>query len=184
MLDLPKLAEIFEALRRGKHLSMRDGDIFHALKRQHSQYEALFDSLGFKLVHHPRDFFYFFDTNNFTELSARMAVFMFILVESLADKGDSVEETVLTRRFTYKELPHLQGERCRTYMREAGVTSPEDLVKIVQTMERFGFARRLDEESFMFEVAIYRFLDLCMEMAAEQEQAEADQSDSNEETQA
>lgn len=183
MLDLPKLAEIFEALRRGKHISVRDGDIFHALKRQHSQYEALFDSLGFKLVHHSRDFFYFFDTANFTELSARMAVFMFILVESLADKGESVEETVLTRRFTYRDLPHLQGERCRTYMREAGVTTPEDLAKIVQTMERFGFARRLDEESFVFEVSIYRFLDLCMEMAAdtEQEQAVSDESDTSEE---
>ncbi len=181
--ELPKLAEIFEALRRGKHLSVRDGDIFHALKQQCSLYEALFDSLGFKLVHHPRDFFYFFDTTNFTELSARMAVFMFILVESLADEGESVEETVLTRRFTYKDLPHLQGERCQTYMREAGVTTPEDLAKIIQTMERFGFARRLDEDSFVFEVSIYRFLDLCMEMAADtdEQQSEHDQSDINEE---
>jgi hypothetical protein len=167
--ELPKLAEIFEALRRGKHLSVRDGDSFQALKRQHSEYETLFEQLGFKLLHHPRDFFYFLDTNNFTELSARMAVFMFILVESLADKGDAVEETVLTRRFAYKDLPHLQGERCQTYMREAGIATAEDLAKIVQTMERFGFARRLDEESFVFEVAIYRFLDLCMEMAAQAE---------------
>ena len=183
ILELPKLAEIFEALRRGKHLSVRDGDLYHALKRQSSQYEAIFDKLGFKLVHHPRDFFYFFDTSNFTELSARMAVFMFILVESLADKGDSVEETVLTRRFTYKDLPHLQGERCQTYMREAGVTTSEDLAKIVQTMERFGFARRMDEESFVFEVSIYRFLDLCMEMAAdaEEQQGESTQSDTDEE---
>jgi hypothetical protein len=185
ILELPKLAEIFEALRRGKHLSVRDGDMFHALKRQGSMYEAIFAKLGFKLVQHPRDFFYFFDTTNFTELSARMAVFMFILVESLADKGDSVEETVLTRRFTYKDLPHLQGERCQTYMREAGVTTPEDLAKIVQTMERFGFARRMDEESFVFEVSIYRFLDLCMEMAAdaEEQQAHSTQSDTNEEAQ-
>ena len=183
ILELPKLAEIFEALRRGKHISVRDGDIFHALKQHGSKYEALFAKLGFKLVHHPRDFFYFFDTTNFTELSARMAVFMFILVESLADKGDSVEDTVLTRRFTYNDLPHLQGERCQTYMREAGVTTPEDLARIVQTMERFGFARRMDEESFVFEVSIYRFLDLCMEMAAdaEQQQTEPAQSDESEE---
>lgn len=183
ILELPELAEIFESLRRGKHLSVRDRDLFHALKRQSSKYEAIFAKLGFKLVHHPRDFFYFFDTSNFTELSARMAVFMFILVESLADKGDSVEETVLTRRFTYKDLPHLQGERCQTYMREAGVTTPEDLAKIVQTMERFGFARRMDEESFVFEVSIYRFLDLCMEMApnAEEQEAEPTQLDTDEE---
>ena len=183
VLDLPHLADIFEALRRGKHISAQDGDIFQDLKRQGSLYESLFARLGFKLVHHARDFFYFFDTTNFTDLSARMAVFMFILVESLADKGESVEETVLTRRFVYKDLPHLQGERYQTYMREAGITAAEDLAAIVRTMERFGFARRMDEETFLFEVPIYRFLDLCMEMAAKtgQPQTDAAQSDKGEE---
>ena len=174
VLGLPHLAEIFETLRRGKHISARDGDIFHDLKRQETLYEALFSKLGFKLVHHARDFFYFFDTTNFTDLSARVAVFMFILVESLADKGESVEETVLTRRFVYKDLPHLQGERFQTYMREAGINSPEDLAAIVRTMERFGFAREMDEETFVFDVPIYRFLDLCMEMAPKASPSQSD----------
>ncbi len=183
ILELPHLAEIYECLRRGKHISVRDGNIFHALKRQATLCEVLFAKLGFKLEHNARDFFYFFDTTNFTELSARIAVFMFILVESLADKGEPVEETVLTRRFVFKDLPHLQGERYQTYMREAGITTPEDLAKVVQNMERFGFARRMDEATFVFEVAIYRFLDLCMEMAAKvgQPQPEPDQSVKNDE---
>lgn len=183
VLELPHLAEIFENLRRGKHVSTRDGDIFQDLKRQGRLYEALFARLGFKLVHHPRDFFYFFDTTNFTDLSARMAVFMFILVESLADKGASVEEAVLTRRFAYKDLPHLQGDRYQTYMREAGIMNAEDLAAIVRTMERFGFARRADEETFTFEVPIYRFLDLCMDMADKngQPQTDAAQSEKSEE---
>ena len=183
VLELPHLAEIFEALRRGKHISARDGNIFHDLKRQEALYEALFTRLGFRLLHHARDFFYFLDTTNFTESSASMAVFMFILVESLADKGESVEETVLTRRFAYKDLPHLHGERFQTYMREAGINTPEDLAAIVRTMERFGFAQRMDEETFAFEVPIYRFLDLCMDMAnkAGESQADAVQSDKAEE---
>jgi hypothetical protein len=167
VLDLPHMAEVFEALRRGKHISMKDGDIFHALKKHESVYEQLFSKLGFKLVHHARDFFYFLDTSNFTDLSSRIAVFMFILVEHLADQGDTVEDTVMTRRFAYKDLPHLHGERYQTYMREAGVTTPEDLAAIVRTMERFGFTRRTDSETFCFDVPIYRFLDLCMEMATQ-----------------
>ena len=166
VLDLPNMDGIFEALRRGKHVSVRDGDLFHDLKKHELLYEALFAKLGFQMVHHSRDFFYFFDASNFTDLSERMAVFMFILVEHLADKGESVEDTVLTHRFVYKELPHLQGERYQTYMREAGVTTAEDLAGVVRTMERFGFAKRLDEETFSFETPIYRFLDLCMELAA------------------
>ena len=166
-LDLPCLAEVFEALRRGRHIAARDGDLFHALKKHESQYEILFAKLGFKMVHHARDFFYFHDTSNFTELSAKIAVFMFILVESLADQGETVADTVMTRRFAYTDLPHLQGDRYQAYMRDAGVTTPEDLADIVRTMQRFGFARRMDAETFCFDVPIYRFLDLCMDMAAQ-----------------
>ena len=169
VLSLPCIKEVFEALRRGKHISMKDGDIFHALKTHEGDYERLFGQLGFNLVRHAHDFFYFLDRSNFTELSSRIAVFMFILVEHLADQGDTVEDTVMTRRFAYNDLPHLQGERYQTYMREAGVTTPEDLAAIVRTMERFGFARRMDEETFCFDVPIYRFLDLCMEMAVQTE---------------
>ncbi len=167
VMDLPHLAEVFEALRRGRHVSPRDGDLFHALKKHESLFESLFAKLGFKMVHHARDFFYFLDTSNFTDLSAKIAVFMFILVEYLADQGDTVEDTVMTRRFAYKDLPHLQGERYQTYMREADVTTPEDLAAIVRTMERFGFTRRMDAETFCFDVPIYRFMDLCMDMAAQ-----------------
>ena len=165
VLDLPHMAEVFEALRRGKHVSMKDGDIYHALKMHEDDYGQLFAKLGFRLVHHTRDFFYFLDTSNFTDLSARIAVFMFILVEHLADQGAPVEDTVMTRRFAFRELPHLHGERYQTYMREAGVTTPEDLAAIMRTMERFGFARRMDAETFCLDVPICRFLDLCMEMA-------------------
>ena len=172
VLDLPHLAEVFEALRRGKHITARDGDLFHALKTRESLFEALFARLGFRLVHHTRDFFYFLDTSNFTELSARIAVFMFILVEYLADQGETVEDTVMTRRFGYKDLPHLHGERYQTYMREAAVTTPDDLAAVVRTMERFGFARRMDAETFCFDVPVYRFLDLCMDMAEQASDSE------------
>jgi chromosome condensin MukBEF MukE localization factor len=172
VMELPHMAEVFETLRRGKHISMRAGDLFHALKKHESPYEKLFAKLGFKMIHHTRDFFYFRDSSNFTDLSAKMAVFMFILVEYLADQGDAVEDTVMTRRFSYQDLPHLHGERYQTYMREAGVSTPDELAAVVRTMERFGFTRRMDSETFTFEVAIYRFLDLCMEMAAQAEKTD------------
>ncbi len=186
VLELPQMAEAFEALRRGKHIALKDGDIFHAIKMNETLYAQLFSKLGFKLVHHPRDFFYFLDQSNFTDLSARIAVFMFILVEHLADQGDTVEDAVMTRRFAYKDLPHLHGERYPTYMREAGITTPEDLAAIVRTMERFGFTRRMDAETFGFDVPIYRFLDLCMEMASKAgestEKSPAEETDDGEVT--
>jgi len=106
-----------------------------------------------------------------------MALFMFILVESLSDQGEAVEEVVMTRHFAYRELPHLAGERYQTTMREAGVNTPEELAAVVRTMERFGFTRRLDEETFCFDVPVYRFLDLCMEIAGQAAQAETTASE-------
>ena len=180
ILELPHMAAVFEALRRGKHVSLKDGDVYHALKKHTFDYEQLFARLGFTLVHHTRDFFYFLDRSNFTDLSAKIAVFMFILVEHLADQGDTVEDTVMTRRFAYAELPHLHGERYPAYMREAGVTTPEELAAIVQRMERFGFTRRMDADTFCFDTPIYRFLDLCMDMA--QTSAESDDEATADET--
>ncbi len=167
VFDLPHLAAVFEALRRGKHLSSNDGEMYLALKKHETVFEQLFSKLGFKLMHHPRDFFYFLDQSNFTDLTAKIAVFMFILVEHLADRGESVEETVMTRRFAYNDLPHLHGERYQATMREAGVTTPEELAAIVRTMERLGFTQGKDAETFRFDVPVYRFLDLCMDMAAQ-----------------
>lgn len=165
--EWPHLREIFEALRRGRHIAHRDGELFQALKRNETAFTQLFQQLGFRLEHHPRDFFYFRNQADLTDLSSRMAVFLFILVEWLADRGEPVEETVLTRIFTLEELPHLQSERYCQYMKEAGVMNSDDLVKIVQTLERFGFARRREADAFSFETPVYRFLDLCMELATE-----------------
>jgi hypothetical protein len=174
--DWPHLREVFEALRRGRHLSARDGDLFQALKQHTDAFEKLFDQLGFRLEHHPRDFFYFRNQADLTDLSSRMAVFLFILIEWLADRGDPVEETLLTRIFAIDELPHLQSERYCAYMKEAGVLSTDDLVKIIQTLERFGFARRREGHSFSFETPVYRFLDLCIELAAEATDCEEETS--------
>jgi hypothetical protein len=35
--NLPHMARVFEALRRGKHISLKDGDIYHALKKHASE---------------------------------------------------------------------------------------------------------------------------------------------------
>jgi ADP-ribose pyrophosphatase YjhB (NUDIX family) len=179
-LDLPHLAEVFEALRRGRHLCQRDGELFQDLQQREALYTELLEKIGFKLVRHPRDFFYLVDASNFTELSERMAVFMFVLVEHLSDRGDAVEETVLTRQFAYADLPHLQVDRYQTYMREAGVATAEELSNVVRTMERFGFARSVDETSFRFEAPVYRFLDLCMELSRQAGKAEKATTDHGE----
>ena len=173
--DLPHLAAIFQALRRGRHLDIDDGELYVAVKARPELFTALFAQLGFELKHHPRDFYYFLDRDNFTELSARMAVFVFVLVEHLADRGDPIEDTLMTRGFRLDELPHLVGERARQLMSEAEVTTQAELEQTIRAMERSGFVRRPDADTFAFRTPAYRFLDLCLEMAADPEPTADDQ---------
>jgi hypothetical protein len=51
-------------------------------------------------------------------------------------------------------------------MREAGMAEPDDIERLIQTMERFGFAERHTDGSFTFRPPAYRFLDLCLETAS------------------
>jgi hypothetical protein len=178
VIDLPNLASVFEALRRGRHICMSDGALYAALKSNVEKFRVLFSQLGFELQHHPRDFFYFVDRGNFTDLSARMSVFMFILIEDLADHGDAIEETLMSRHFRFSDLPHLTGDRYRKLMREAGVTDPIEVEHLVRAMERFGFVERLQDDSFTFRPPAYRFLDLCIQMAADRSNDENESSTS------
>jgi len=170
---LPRLKEVFEALRRGRHLCAEDGDLYWALRDNLDAYQDLLGHLGFRLAAHPRDFFYVEGEGNLSEASARMALLVFILVEHLADQGAAVEESLLTRTFQVAELPHLATERYRAYLKEAGVEGEEGLEGVLRNLERFGFLRRTGGAGFRFRTPAYRFLDLCHRVLQEAPEAEA-----------
>ncbi|KAF0189322.1 MAG: hypothetical protein FD168_577 [Desulfobulbaceae bacterium] len=162
--DLPQLEEIFDALRRGRHLCAADGKPYWALRDNLTDYQDLFQYLGFHLQEHPRDFFYFRGKDNLSPQASRMAVFVFILIESLSDQGEPVVDTLMTRVFAISELPHLKSARYRAYLKEAGASGEEDMLKIVSSLERFGFVQRSTDESFTFRTPAYRFFDVCIEI--------------------
>jgi hypothetical protein len=162
--DLPHLGEIFDNLRRGRHLCAADGKLYWALRENLDAYQNLFHHLGFRLQVHQRDFFYFRGKDSLSLQASRMAVFVFILIESLSDQGDPVVDTLMTRTFSVPDLPHLKGARYRAYLKEAGSSSEDDLRGIVRQLERFGFIQRHTDDSFTFRTPAYRFFDVCIEI--------------------
>jgi hypothetical protein len=118
----------------------------------------------FRLVVHQRDFFYFRGKDSLSPQASRMAVFVFILIESLADQGEPVVDTLMTRTFSIPDLPHLKGARYRAYLKEAGAADEDELRGIVRQLERFGFIQRHTEDSFTFRTPAYRFFDVCIEI--------------------
>ncbi len=158
--NLPNLKEVFDRLRRGRHICAEDGVLYHALRDNAAAFSDLFKQLGFRLENHPKDFFYFHGEGDLSETTSRMAVFVFILMEFLANQGEAVEQGIITKTFSFEELPHLKSERYRTYMKEAGVEDEEGLSNVVNNLERYGFAQKR-QGSFRFRAPIYRFFDVC-----------------------
>lgn len=171
--SLPHLREIFDLLRRGRHIAEADADVYWALKDNLDKYVAFFDQLGFTLTAHGRGFYYFHEPVTFSDRSRRMAVFMFVLIEHLADHGESIEDTLLSHTFRVEDLPHFTSDRYRGYMKEAGIADSADLLNVLRGMELLGFVRREDDSALRFLRPIYRFLDLCLEMLTDGEPDDA-----------
>jgi len=161
---LPYLSEIFDALRRGRHLCAEDGGLYSSLQENLSTYHDLFQHLGFRLEQHPRDFFYFRGKDSLSQQASRMALFVLILIESLADHGQPIVDTLMTQTFSIPDLPHLKAARFRTYLKESGVVDEDGLRGIVRQLDRFGFCQRLTDNTFRFRAPAYRFFDLCLEV--------------------
>lgn len=172
-LDLPHMAELFDVLRKGKHLCSEDGELFLTLRDNLKAYQILFKNLGFDFREHSRGFFYFRGNDQLSNSAEQISVFMFVLIESLATQGHPVEEALMTRRFTPLELPHFHSARSRQYMVEVGLPSEEDLSKLLRNMERLGFTDVAPDGSFRFRTPVCRFLDLCTDIInAENEEGE------------
>jgi hypothetical protein len=94
-------------------------------------------------------------------------------VESLADQGLPIEETMMSRSFALAELPHLHSDRYRELMREAEVTNAEQLGAIINYLDRYGFVCRKPDDQFEFLAPAYRFLDICQDYARRAEGTDA-----------
>jgi len=163
LLMLPQMAEIFDALRKGRHLCSEDGSLYIALRDHREEYKILFTNLGFNFCEHARGFFFFKGDSSLNEGAERIAVFMFVLIEDLATRGLSVEEALMTQLFDPTELPHFHAERSRQYMKEVGVATPDDLPALLKKMTAYGFLNLAPDGTFRFRIPVCRFLELCTE---------------------
>lgn len=173
LADFPGLKDIFEALRQGRHLCRADGTLYQQLDDHQAVYTHLFDQLGFELRKHTRDFYYFYAPNPLGDRSKRIAVFMFILIQSVTDQGQSIEEALMNQQFTYDELPHLSSARYQEIMAQLDVSDTDDLASIVTSMTRMGFADRINDQTFAFRTPVYRFLDICQDIARREASTES-----------
>jgi hypothetical protein len=167
-LDLPQhLGDIFRRLNAGYHICAEDGEQFHELEERHQEYHQIFTALGYRLSDGVGGFYYLEGDASSTKPTERVAVFIYVYIEALADAGDdplSVFESI--RYIPMSELPHL-GDKYRPLMQQVDVGEPEGLKRTIQSLGSYGFVEiGSDGESFRFKRPIMRFVDACREVAS------------------
>lgn len=157
--DLPMLQEIFTELRKGRHLSIEDGPIYNALAGNYDLYKQLFTALGLNLVAHDRGFFYL-DDDSAPRTAQKMVLFMAILVEYLDDQGVNLDQDLTQIPIHPSKLPHLQVEKYARVMAEVDIRNEEALVKILESMKRYGIASPDATGIWRLRLPAYRILDI------------------------
>jgi hypothetical protein len=168
MTSLPHLREIFDHLTRGAHLSPEDEPMFSALTAHFPAYADYFAALGFELVRHEREFFYFApdEPEKVSDTLPRIAVFAYILIDHAANAGRPIEEFILGQNFLLSALPHFSLERYSALLRQVDVHDAADLKRILDHLERIGWARWLGLDEFRFLRPFHRVFDKCLELAS------------------
>lgn len=169
MNSLPYLREVFDHLTGGCHLSSEDEPLFSALATHFEAYAEYFGALGFELVRHEREFFYFApdDPEKVPDTLPRIAVFAYVLIDHAANQGQAIEEFILGRNFLVSALPHFSLERYAALLRQVDVHDPADLKRILDHLERIGWLKWLGVDEFRFLRPFHRVFDKCLELAPE-----------------
>ena len=157
--ELPLLQTIFTDLRKGRHICLEDGATYEALASDPDRYQSLFTALGLNLVFHGRGFFYL-DDDSSPRTAQRMILFTAILVETLDDQGVNLDVELTKVALDPAKLPHLQHEKYAKVMAEVDVTTEEALLKVLDTLKRYGLAEPGKDGLGRFRTSAYRLLDI------------------------
>jgi chromosome condensin MukBEF MukE localization factor len=165
-MDLPeKLDLAFQSLSLGKHITIEDGEVWQLLNKSIPEYQEVFSALGFELVSDSRGFFYFHGSvRGLSDGTEKLALFVYVLVDWLADNGKNVIESLFSTEYYVDALPHLTNDRYKGYMAQVSVTDQKELNSVIKKMNNLGFARITDQDPMKFRLLspIWRMLETCL----------------------
>lgn len=165
-MQLPeKLDLAFQSLSQGRHITIEDGEVWQLLNKSISEYQVVFSALGFELVSDSRGFFYFHGSSRgLSDGTEKLALFIYVLVDWLADNGKNVIESLFGNEYDAGALPHLANDRYKGYMAQVSVSGQKELNDIIKKMNKLGFAKITDQEPMKFRLLspIWRMLETCL----------------------
>lgn len=171
MNQLTHLSSIFDHLKRGCHIGPEDEPEFSALASPtFEEYQAYFAALGFDLVRHEREFFYFEPENPeaIPDTLPRIAVFSYIMIDHASNQGRSIEEYIFGQNFLVTALPHFSFDRYTALLRQVEVHDLGDLRGVLNRMEQIGWVKvkGMGVDEFRFLRPFHRVFSKCLELSA------------------
>ncbi len=173
MNGIPHLSSIFDRLKRGCHLGPDDEPEFSALAGpRFDEYSAYFAALGFTLIRHEREFFYFEPENPETipDTLPRIAVFSYVMIDHAANHGRtmSIEEFIFGQNFLVTALPHFTLDRYTALLRQVEIHDTNDLRGVLNRMEQIGWVKTkgMGQDEFRFLRPFHRVFSKCLELSA------------------
>jgi len=168
---IPGKKMVFEALVSGKHLSLHSGEVYRYLQQHESEYQNELSTLGYTLVHE-QDYYYLQvqDENKASDYSRKALVFIAIMLEFIAQKGQNIIETLYcSQGFERDQLPHFSSKRYKSYMQHIGIDDEKALNTLLKYMDRSGFVEYRDNENFLrFLSPCQRFINLALQVLEQQ----------------
>jgi hypothetical protein len=170
MNELPPVnfKPVWEMLRLGRHISARDGEMYHTLCSRGGELKQMLSQLGYQLVQHPRGFYYLAgdaDSPLNPKRLTRIVTFGAVLIEALSNEGN-VEEWLFPpdgRAHAVENLPVFNSDRHRNLLGQLDIRTKDDVAAILREMVRFGFVIETDRHDFIFIEPFCRILDACIE---------------------
>lgn len=160
-----KLDLAFQSLSQGRHITIEDGEVWQLLNKSFSEYQEVFRALDFELVNDSHGFFYFHGSSRrLSDGTEKLALFIYVLVDWLADNGDNVVDSLFGKEYEVDVLPHLTNDRYKGYMTQVSVSDQKELSSVIKKMDNLGFAKITDQEPMRFRLLspIWRMLETCL----------------------
>jgi hypothetical protein len=160
------LKDVFDKLSSGYHLCIEDGDAFKDISENTGYYRELFKLLGYKLSDGADGLYYFFPSDEkINEISKRLTAFMAVMYDWLADQGKEPVSSLTEQHFHFDQLPHLNIDQYRKIMAQLEINDSAALLKIVQSLQKYGFLMLADGALIKFRKPVKRFVSMFTEVA-------------------
>lgn len=177
-IDLSQLSElktINKKLMSGYHISEHDTALFQQLDLAFESYQALFNALGYTLVHDARGYYYLQTdegTANMGKISRAFALTIFVLIEHFANAGKDPLSALFDTNIDLALMMELVQTN-KSLFDQLEIFSGSDMRRdVCLRMVRLGIARET-EDGFKILAPAHRYLDALSEMADFQNQREA-----------